>query len=123
VNDGFLIEVRHGGHDAIPEFLFGRDADVAQDRAGELGEETLDRVELGTVLGREGEFEAAGRLLRDPGSGRFHIRSSSDGHLCANGVPAASAQCCHRSRHATLARAGPGAAAQPMSNKIDMPPG
>ena len=71
MNDGFLIEVLHGVHDAILEFLFGRDADVAQDRAGELGEEAFDKVEPGTVFGREGEFEAVGRLLRDPGSGLF----------------------------------------------------
>jgi hypothetical protein len=71
VNDGLLIEVLYGGHDAIHEFLFGRDADVAQDRAGELGEEAFDKVEPGTVLGREGEFEAVGRLLRDPGPGLF----------------------------------------------------
>jgi hypothetical protein len=29
VNDGLLIEVFHGDHDAILEFLFGCDADVA----------------------------------------------------------------------------------------------
>jgi hypothetical protein len=31
---------------------------VAQDRAGELGEEALDEIEPGTMLGCEGEFEA-----------------------------------------------------------------
>jgi hypothetical protein len=30
VNDGLLIEEIHGGHDAILEFLFGGDANVAQ---------------------------------------------------------------------------------------------
>ena len=44
---------------------------TGQDRACEVGEEPFDKVEPGTVLGREGEFEAVGRLLRDPGSGRF----------------------------------------------------
>jgi hypothetical protein len=34
---------------------FDATPDVAQDRAGELGEEALDEVEPGTVLGREGE--------------------------------------------------------------------
>ena len=58
MNDGLLIEVIHGGHDAIFEFLFGCDADVAQDGAGELGEEALDQVEPRAVFGREGEFEA-----------------------------------------------------------------
>jgi hypothetical protein len=42
VNDGVLIEVVHGGHDAILEFLFGCDTDVAQDGASEFGKEALD---------------------------------------------------------------------------------
>src|SRR5271166_1928297 len=46
-----------------------RAADVAQDRAGELGEETLDEIEPGAVLGREGEFESTGRLLGEPSLG------------------------------------------------------
>ena len=71
MNDGLLIEVIHGGHDAILEFLFGGDADVAQDGAGEFGEEALDQVEPGAIRGREGEFEAMCRLPRDPGSGLF----------------------------------------------------
>jgi hypothetical protein len=66
VNDGLLIEVIHGGHDAILEFLFGCDTDVAQNRAGELGEEAFDEVEPGAVLGREGEFETASRLAGEP---------------------------------------------------------
>jgi hypothetical protein len=36
VNDGVLVEVIHGSDDAVLEFLFGCDADVAQDGAGEL---------------------------------------------------------------------------------------
>ena len=39
---------------------------MAQDRAGELGEEALDQVEPGAVLGREGELEAAGRSSGKP---------------------------------------------------------
>ena len=39
------VEMIHGGHDAVLEFLFGCDADVAQHGAGELGKETLDEVE------------------------------------------------------------------------------
>lgn len=35
--------------------------DVTQDGAGELGEEALDKVEPGIVLGREGKLEAACR--------------------------------------------------------------
>jgi hypothetical protein len=59
VSDGSLIEVIHGGHNALLELLFGCDAEVAQHRAGELGEETFfDEVEPRAVLGREGEVEA-----------------------------------------------------------------
>src|SRR5712675_2638211 len=42
---------------------------MAQDRAGELGEEALDEVEPGAVLGREGEREAARWLSGEPGLG------------------------------------------------------
>ena len=65
MNDGLLIEVIHGGPDAILEFLFGCDTDLTQDGAGEFGEEALDKVEPGAVRGSEGEFEAVGGLLRD----------------------------------------------------------
>ena len=49
MDDGVSIEVIHGGDDALLEFLFGCDADMALDGAGELGEETLDEVEPGPV--------------------------------------------------------------------------
>ncbi len=71
MNDGLLIEVIHGGPDAILEFLFGCDTDMTQDGAGEFGEEALDEVEPGTVRGSEGEFEAVRGLFCDPGSGLF----------------------------------------------------
>ena len=38
------VEFIHGSHDAVLEFLFGCDADVAQHRACELGEEALDEI-------------------------------------------------------------------------------
>src|SRR5437588_4911555 len=69
MNDGMAIDMIDGSHDAILEFLFGSDADVAQDRACKLGEESFDEIEPGAVRGREGEFEAAGRLIGDPSSG------------------------------------------------------
>jgi len=62
-----LVDVVHGGHDAVLELVFGGDADVAQDGAGELGEEALDEVEPRAVLGSEGELEAAGGLFGEPG--------------------------------------------------------
>ena len=71
MNDGLLIAVVHGGHDAILEFLLGCDTDLTQDGAGEFGEEALDEVEPGAVRGGEGEFEAVRGLLCDPGSGLF----------------------------------------------------
>jgi hypothetical protein len=71
MNHGLLIEVIHCGHDSIFEFLFGRDADVTQDGAGELGEGALNQVELGAVFGRESEFKAVRGLPRDPGFGLF----------------------------------------------------
>src|ERR1700732_5420486 len=42
---------------------------MAQDRAGELGEEALDEIEPGAVFGREGELEAARRLSGEPSLG------------------------------------------------------
>src|SRR5215831_12677127 len=61
------IEFIHGNHDAILEFLFGCDADVAQHRAREFGEEALDEIEPGAVRGREGD---RARSTRPAGSGR-----------------------------------------------------
>ena len=69
MDDGIAIEFIHGSHDAILEFLFGCDADVAEHRARELGEEALDEIEPGAVRGREGEFEAADRLIGEPSFG------------------------------------------------------
>jgi hypothetical protein len=60
------IDVLDAEHDAFLELLLGRHPDVAQDRAGELGEEALDEVEPGAVLGREGEREATRRLSGEP---------------------------------------------------------
>ena len=69
MNDGIAIEEVDGGDDAFPELLFGRDADMAQHGAGQLGEEALDEVEPRTMLGSEGELEAARGLLGEPGFG------------------------------------------------------
>ena len=71
MDDWMLVDVIHGSHDAILEFLFGCDADVAQDRAGELGEEALDEVKPRSVLWREGELEAASRSGGEPRFGLF----------------------------------------------------
>jgi hypothetical protein len=58
MNDGIVVEVVYGGYEALFEFLFGDDADVAQDRAGELGEEALDEVDV-TAASRNTRFQAA----------------------------------------------------------------
>ena len=42
MGDGSLVEMVHGGHDAVLEFLFGSDADVAEHRACELGEDEIE---------------------------------------------------------------------------------
>ena len=69
MNDGVLVEVIHGGHEPILEFLLGGDADVAQHGARKFGKEALDEVEPGAVLGREDKFEAVRGLIGKPGSG------------------------------------------------------
>jgi hypothetical protein len=69
VNDGHLIKILDGGHDAIRELLFGCNADMTQDGAGELGKKAFYEIEPGAMLGREGEFEAVRGLLGDPGPG------------------------------------------------------
>lgn len=51
MDDGVAIEVIHCRHDSVLEFLFGSNTDVAQDRAGQLGEEALDQVQPGPCLG------------------------------------------------------------------------
>ena len=58
MNDRIVVEVVYGGHEALLELLLGGDADVAQDRTGELGEEALDEVEPGAMFGSEGEPES-----------------------------------------------------------------
>ncbi len=46
-----LVEFIHGSYDPFLEFLFGCDADMTQNGAGELGKEALDEVEPRAVLG------------------------------------------------------------------------
>jgi hypothetical protein len=43
--------------------------DLAQDGSRELGKEALAEIEPRAVLGREGEFEATGGLIGEPGFG------------------------------------------------------
>ena len=69
MDDRVSIELVHCGDDALLEFLFRCNTDVAQDGTGKLGKEALDKIKPGAVLGREGEFEAAGGLLGEPSFG------------------------------------------------------
>ena len=69
MDDGTAIEFFHGRHDPILEFLFGCDADMAQHGSRQLGEEALDEIEPGAVLGGEGELEATRGLLGEPSLG------------------------------------------------------
>ena len=64
MNDWIAVEVIDRGHEALLELLFGGDTDVAQDGAGQLGEEAFDEVEPGAVLGSEGELKPAGLAAR-----------------------------------------------------------
>ena len=68
MDDRMSVELVDCGDDALLESCFDA-ADVAQDGAGKFGKEALDEIEPGAVLGREGEFEAAGRLLGEPSFG------------------------------------------------------
>ena len=45
VDDWLAIDVVNEGHQALLEFVFGTDADVAQHRTRDLGEEALDEIE------------------------------------------------------------------------------
>src|ERR1700740_1939111 len=67
MDDWMPVDVIHGSHDAILELLFGCNTDVAQDGACQLGKEALNQVQPRAVLGSEGKFEAAHRLLGEPG--------------------------------------------------------
>ena len=45
VDDWLAIDVVDEGHQAFLEFVFGGDANVAQHRTRQLGEEALDEIE------------------------------------------------------------------------------
>ena len=66
MNDRIVVEVIHGGHETVLEFLLGRDANMTEHGTGELGEEALDEIEPGAVLGREGEFEPSRGFIGKP---------------------------------------------------------
>jgi hypothetical protein len=45
VDDWLAIDVADEGHQALLELVFGTDANVAQHRTRQLGEEALDEIE------------------------------------------------------------------------------
>ena len=57
MHDGIAVYAIDLRQDAPFELLFVGDANVAQHRAGELGEEAFDEIEPGTLFGQEGECE------------------------------------------------------------------
>jgi len=67
MDDWMLVDVIHGGHGAILELLFGCHTDVAQDGACKLGKESSTRFSQEPCLGVKVKFEAARRLLGEPG--------------------------------------------------------
>ena len=64
-----MVEIIHGGHEAILELLLGGDTNVPQDGTGEFREEALDEIEPRAVIGGESEFEAVHRLIGKPSFG------------------------------------------------------
>src|SRR5215813_1023826 len=58
VNDRVAVQIIDELQDALFEFVFRADADVAEHGAGGFGEEALDEIEPGAVLGREHELKA-----------------------------------------------------------------
>jgi hypothetical protein len=60
VDARILVEVVHGRHDAILEFLFGGDTDVANSGSGKFGKIAPHEVEPGAVFWLESKFETAG---------------------------------------------------------------
>jgi hypothetical protein len=69
VNDWLAIDVADEGQQAFSEFVFGGDADVAQHRTRQLGEEALDEIEPRPMRRREREGKAANGLRGKPARG------------------------------------------------------
>ena len=64
--DRLAIDVADEGDQTLLEFVFRVDADVAQYRARQFGEEAFDDIEPRPVGRCEGEGEAPDRLRRQP---------------------------------------------------------
>src|SRR5215469_10308137 len=69
VNDRVAVQIIDELQDALFEFVFRADADVAEHGAGGFGEEALDEIEPGAVLGREHELKAPLGSRRQPSLG------------------------------------------------------
>lgn len=66
MDDRVAVDIVEVGNDAGFEFGLGRDTDVSEHRACHFGEEALDEVEPGAMLGGEYEGEPALGLGFDP---------------------------------------------------------
>ena len=66
---GVAVEIMDELHDALFQLVFRADADVTEHGAGGFGEEPLDGIEPGAVLGGEHEPKASFRSCRQPSLG------------------------------------------------------
>src|SRR5689334_18480366 len=69
VDDRVAVEIMDELHDALFQLVFRADADVTEHGAGGFGEEPLDEIEPGAVLGGEHEPKASFRSRRQPSLG------------------------------------------------------
>ena len=67
MDDWMLVDVIHGSHDATWSSCLDATRMLAQDGARKLGKEAFNQVQPGAMLGSEGKFKAARRLLGEPG--------------------------------------------------------
>jgi hypothetical protein len=66
VDNRVAVEIMDELHDALFQLVFGIDADVTEYGAGGFGEEPLDEIEPGAVLGGEHKLKTSFRSRRQP---------------------------------------------------------
>ena len=69
MDDRVAVEIIDELDDALFQLVFRADADVTEHGAGGFGEEPLDKIEPGAVLGGEHELEASLGSGRQPSLG------------------------------------------------------
>ena len=89
MNDRMLGDGVHGSHDAIVEFLFGRDANVVQDRAGQLEKKPSTTFSHEPCLGVKVNSKRPAGCLWPPllhlsvDAQHFRYRKTADGRLAS----------------------------------------